>query len=296
MFVVLACLLVLGAGGGDQQVWLDAPTAVANNRALRLDIQTANPLYHARMTKLVACSAVDRAFLPEARCSSPGFMATELYPLKEHQEIGDGGGDDRKRGSKFHVRQRSRSIYLKRRLLDPHSPTVYLEATIELADERGVFVAVDPIVVRYQVPERAVPVNVPVESKQEDAKSFTLLSLFLHQQEDYDDYDMADSRLDANGTSSTHYRHEHWSTYTLAGFGLLFILVSFIAMAIIKGKARAKQRLRLAQPTPSYGENRLGKIARWMNQGEQLGFFGKRHVNNNNGDANGDDTQLEDIL
>jgi hypothetical protein len=118
-------------------VWLDPPVTVADDRALRLDVQTSSILLRAQISKLVVCSAVDRSIVaydenaPQATgCDTPGFLSTQVFPLLTEEDPAT--RDHRTPPDIYRVRQRARSLFIKRRLLDPHSPTVWLQATLEV--------------------------------------------------------------------------------------------------------------------------------------------------------------------
>lgn len=145
-------------------VSLEQPQLVIADQAVRIDLTAANTMYHLHVVKVVACSAVDipwRQFdidEPSATgCNSPGFIGHVIYT--------DGGMKD----DKFQVRQRGRSMYIRKRLIDKRSPTVYLEVHVKVDDEAGD--AIMPVVqqrsvdqpwiltTRYSAPERAVSLD-----------------------------------------------------------------------------------------------------------------------------------------
>jgi hypothetical protein len=280
MLRVLLLVVLVGVALAAPRAWLEGPVAVADNRALRLDVQTASILLRAQVTGLVVCSAVDQPMVaydesnPSATgCNSPGYRASQVYPR---------GPSD----SKFHVRQRSRSLYIKRRLLDPVSPTVWLQATIEVRDERGVIVEPAHVAMtRFQVPERALAIgqSVPVTAGQEDSGIADSLLKFFHLRDhiadDVDaeiDYDVLDGRDTNNGTSTRFYHHIHWTTYSAGLFGCLFLTVLVVAGAVYRARSqhaavgRGKRR---SDNNSDYENGQNEVIVEWMQRGVSQGLY-----------------------
>ena len=248
--ILFLWFLVLGTGaelGAGSVAWLDPPVSVADDRALRLDVQTSSILVRAQITRLVVCSALDRPLVaydgnnPDTTgCNTPGFLATQIFPVPAATTTVDGEETPK---DLYHVRQRARSTFIKRRLLDPHSPTVWLQATLEVRDEHGRIIepAERVDMVRYQVPERALALGqtLPAASSPADTLTFSgkVLSFFgfrgLSDNEDASaaarDYDELDG-LEAmnNGTSTRFYNHVHWSSYTALIFAALFAVILLV--------------------------------------------------------------------
>ncbi len=142
-------------------VTLEEPETVISEQAVRLDLTTTNVLYHAHVVSITVCSAVDIPWQQFDRgnpsgtgCNSPGFIGREIFNSKE-------GTKD----PEFQVRQRARSIYVRKVLVDRRSPTVYMEIRVNVDDElgnpihpmhRGRSLPVPWVLTtRYSAPERA---------------------------------------------------------------------------------------------------------------------------------------------
>lgn len=124
LLLLSTATLCLGDNG---PVWLSVPTLVASGQSLRIDIQTWAGMHHARVTRVIACSATDKPFRsfqptsPETTgCNSHGFERQEIYSVESSAQMGS-------LASKFRVRQSAQSLYIRRRLVEKHSPVVYLE-------------------------------------------------------------------------------------------------------------------------------------------------------------------------
>ena len=284
-------------------VWLDPPVSVADDRALRLDVQTSSILLRAQITKLVVCSAVDRSIVAydetnaEATgCGTSGFISTQVFPLVTEDTA---SRDHRTPPDLYRVRQRARSLFIKRRLLDPHSPTVWLQATIEVRDEHGRLV--EPVnrvaMVRFQIPERALAIGqtLPPSLTSESSSlsrsvlywlSYPFRSEFDEQPRDdaSRDYDELDGREDMNnGTSTRFYHHVHWTSYTAVIFGGLFAVVLLVCVivrwsrgggSLRKGRNGRKAREHLSDPEDDDLEaNRARKIRSWATHAQVSGLY-----------------------
>lgn len=280
MVRILLCLLlglVLGAAEMPS-AWLESPVLVANDRALRLDVQTRSILLRAQVVKLIACSAVDQPIVAYAEdaalstgCWSPGFTQTQVFPLPAGVNASTGVVDH------FAVRQRARSLYLRRRLLDPHSPSVWLQATLEVRNERGVVVETLVDAVRFQVVERALPIGATVPPNKDAGSTIadTVLRL-LHLRGDSEinavvlDYDEMDGREDLhNGTSTRFYNHVHWSTYSAIMMGALFACVLLVAGVLRFGRGRGHTHPHSdtdddSSSTKSYVARRTDRLGAWL--------------------------------
>jgi len=257
------------------RVWLEHPVSIADDRALRLDVQTESIMFRAQVVKLVACSAVDLPILvydpdsPNATgCASPGYRSNQIYPEQE-------GGDH-----SFRARQRSRSLYFKRRLLDQHSPSVWLQATIETRNEHNAVVGMRVEMVRFQVPERVLPIgetNPPTWDGPEGIIDGFMRFVGLRGDKTgndddsgvFDDYDVLDGREDLhNGTSTRFYHHVHWSAYTGVIFGTLFLLVLVAVGAIGLGKrgqrCLAQRATAHGKRDDDYQQKRLRALGQWL--------------------------------
>jgi hypothetical protein len=276
--LLLALLSAVAVASPAGRVWLEGPVAVADNRALRLDVQTANILMRARVTRLVVCSAVDQPLVAydaaaptTSGCNSPGYKAIQVFPGVENEA-----------DSKFHVRQRSRSLYIKRRLLDPASPTVWLQATVEVHNEHGVLVEADHVAMaRFQVPERVMAIGqtVPAAPNAEPGLGDQLLK-FFHLRESDDaldqlDYDTLDGRedLDSNGTSTRFYHHIHWSIYSAVLFGSLFVLVLVVAAAVCRTRGAGRRPRSSSGGASVYEQVQNERIARWVSAAASQGLY-----------------------
>jgi len=289
---MLLLLVLLGSALG-QSTWtarLDPPVAVADNRAIRLDVQTSSILLRAKITKLVACSAVDKplvAYDPSSPdvtgCGTPGFMATQIFPVVPETE--------RAVPDLFRVRQRARSMFIKRRLLDVHSPSVWLQATIEVRDEHGLVVepAARVEMVRFQVPERALAIGstlpplAPPDSVPASIADSVLRFLHLRSDEGSDsvdealrDYDELDGREDLNnGTSTRFYNHVHWSSYTAILFGGLFAVV-LVVFAFVRWARSGRRRSKDHTSDDEVNDLEAGRarrIRKWAAQAQASGLY-----------------------
>lgn len=264
-------------------VWLDPPVSVADDRAIRLDVQTATILLRAKVTQLVACSAVDMPLVaydgahPETTgCGTPGFKATQIFPETGSLDV-------------FHVRQRARSMFIKRRLLDLHSPTVWLQATLEVRDEHGRLVeGIDSVqMARFQVPERVLPIGAtlppvaPVESLTDSVLKFLHLRSGTEGQdldEALRDYDELDGREETNnGTSTRYLNHVHWSNYTAVIFGGLFAVV-LIVVALLRWSRSGRRLGRSRRPKDHLSDDdlesgRAERIRKWTAHAEASGLY-----------------------
>ena len=124
---MIVVFLIFALACGSPLVWFDGPFNVADDSAIRLDMHTSSPLYHGKVTKVIACSAIDRPFFaldPDhsdaTGCNSPGFTSQVIFTEEARHEKGS-------LASKFRVRQTARSLFVRRRLVMRHSPLVYLQ-------------------------------------------------------------------------------------------------------------------------------------------------------------------------
>lgn len=301
VFILLLLLAASSAGAAERAVWLDPPVSVADDRALRLDVQTASILTRARITKLVVCSAVDKPLMgydaanPEGSgCSTPGFSSTQVFPALVRDD------PDKRVPDLFRVRQRARSTFIKRRLLDPHSPTVWIQATIELRDEHGRIIepAERVDMVRFQVPERALAIGATLPAAPPPSASASIIDSFLRfahlrgdtpdsedlADEALRDYDELDGREDLNnGTSTRFYHHVHWSSYTAIIFGGLFAVVLIVVGTVrwARSPPRNTRRRRKGRDHMSDDDDesddleagRLVKIRKWAAHAEASGLY-----------------------
>jgi len=120
-------LIATVCAGSDAVAWIDAPVDISDGQAVRIDIRSASILDHPVVKSVIACSAVDRPFIPyEERaanrtgCRSPGFTSLEIFSDKMEREKGS-------LATKFAVRRSGQSLYIRKRLVDPHTPIVYVE-------------------------------------------------------------------------------------------------------------------------------------------------------------------------
>ena len=270
MLLLLALCIVVACA--QRIAWIDPPVVVADGRSVRLDIQTSSILLRARITRLVVCSAVDQPMMAydgdkaeKTGCSSPGYTASQVYPASVSED-------------KYHVRQRAMSMYLKRRLFDPHSPTVWLQATLEVRDERSLVAQVlEGTMVRFQVPERALDIGqtIPAPPAVEEGLAERVLQ-FLHlrsatSEPDQLDYDVLDAREDLhNGTSTHFYRHVHWSVYSAVLFGSLFVLAMVAAAAVCRVRVK---RSDISALPPVYEMVQNQRIARWVSSAASRGLY-----------------------
>jgi hypothetical protein len=298
--ILFLWFLVLGTGLGSRQsvAWLDAPVSVADDRALRLDVQTASIMVRAQITRLVVCSALDKPLVaydgnnPDATgCNTPGFLATQVFPIPET-------ATDETVKDLYHVRQRARSTFIKKRLLDPHSPTVWLQATLEVRDEHGRIMepAERVDMVRYQMPERALAVgeSMPALSRVDTSTFSGKVLNFLgfrdqSENEEAPDYDELDGlEVMNNGTSTRFYNHVHWSSYTALIFAGLFAVILFVGATLRwsgcggggrrRGRRRGgKSRDHLSDEDDSALEDlesgRQRKIRSWAAHVESTGLY-----------------------
>lgn len=128
-FLVMAMLLfiVTPVVPVVESVWIGPPVDIVNGEAVRIDFQTVSNLDHPVVKLVVACSSIDKPFIaydernPSATgCRSPGYTSMEIFTEKKEHDRGS-------LASKFAVRRDSRSLYVRKRLLDLYSPLVYLE-------------------------------------------------------------------------------------------------------------------------------------------------------------------------
>ncbi len=316
LLVFLLAVAAASVSGAEQQpqpqAWLDPPVAVADNRALRLDVQTSSILLRAQVIKLVVCSAVDQPLVAydAARadttgCASPGFMATHVYPAsgpEQNDEL-------------FRVRQRARSLFIKRRLLEPHSPTVWMQATLEVPrallpfllsltfiggkvrDERGIVLepAERVVMVRFQVPERALAIGQTLPPPPPASMAEELLKFFNMRGGDVDseghdvvvvDYDLLDAREDLhNGTSTTYRNGVHWMRYSAVLLGAMsaaaLVIVGLVRCISAQHRQGRKARGRaLDDPLhhddggdSTYTKAHRQRLARMMEQARARGLY-----------------------
>jgi hypothetical protein len=279
--------------------WLDPPVVLADDRALRLDVQTASILLRAEIVLLIACSAVDKpvvaydAALPrETGCASPGFFAAQIYPALNASEA----HAQHVPFDMYAVRKRARSMFIKRRLLDPHSPSVWLQATLQVRDEHGRVVADAGHVemVRFQVPERVLALDVtlpPLDSGSDGTsfvgRMFNFLSFGFRSDLDAGgpvlrDYDELDGREDMNnGTSTRYYNHVHWTSYTAVICGGLFIVVVLVVVLLRWsrrggtrwGRKGGKSRDHLSDGGEDLERGRTRKIAGYLEDVKGRGLY-----------------------
>jgi hypothetical protein len=275
-----------------------------------MDVQTASILLRAQITKLVLCSAVDKplvaydATAPQGTgCDSPGYLATQVFPLvieEEDKPQSESARHHRTPADMYQVRQRGRSLFIKRRLLDVHSPTVWMQATIELRDERGRIVQpADRVeMTRFQVPDRALAIGYtlpPVNSLDTSSLTDRVLKFLNFRgggddsavDEALRDYDELDGREDMNnGTNTRFYNHVHWTSYTAVIFGGLFAVV--LLFVVIARWARPggglRRRLRGAggrkshlsdgeQSPPDLEMGRARQINNWIDDAVNNGIY-----------------------
>jgi hypothetical protein len=218
-------------------------------------------------------------------CNSPGYKATQVFSSAPVSGARD---------TKFHVRQRARSLYIKRRLLDPVSPTVWMQATIDVHNEHGVLVVQGHVaMVRFQVPERVLDIGAPIpvttgQSQGVIAGLGDQLLKLLHLRDsnavdaagtiddDDLDYDVLDARDMGGNATSTRYdhRHIHWSIYSLGIFGCLFVFVLLVVGVVCRSKRpRAKSGSSVAADGNDYEQVQNTRIVAWMRQGASQGLY-----------------------
>jgi hypothetical protein len=283
LFLVFS--LAIGTAPPPPLVWFDGPFNVADSSAIRLDMHTSSPLYHGRVIKVVACSSIDRPFLEldpaleaSTGCNSPGFTSQVIFTETERYEKGS-------LVSKFRVRQTARSLFVRRRLVMRHSPLVYLQAWIELQNERAEVVPGQHVATaRFTVVERSTPLLSDaaaghVVDKTDNSNG--VISAILHPSTMHEKDDEEDPLSD-NSTLATAYSSFtglHWSEYSLFIFCAFLFVVGIVAVGIYRGTRKAKYQLRHMSPQ-SYGDRRNAEdnalIVGWLSAGIKRGLFGER--------------------
>jgi hypothetical protein len=167
-----------------------------------------------------------------------------------------------------------------------HSPVVYVQAWIEIQNERAIVVSPEHgqvITSRFVVPERASPINVEVvgSSSNEVAGKDTvggLVSSIVHMREDGDDEDP----LSANATLAVAYSPFtglHWSGYSLFILCGFIFLLGLVGMGAYQGMKRAKRKMRHLDPF-SYTEKKDAQnsklISDWIGMAVRRGLYGER--------------------
>jgi hypothetical protein len=253
------------AAAAQQVARLDGPFLVADDSAIRLDLHTANPLYHTRVVRVTACSAVDRPFLADLGCQSPGFTSTVIY---------DGASGSL--ASKWRVRQSARSLFVRRRLVTKFSPVVHLEVRVEVQNERSVTEGEQVLTARFIVPERSVSTTMTTEEEVVKAPPPEgLLGSIVHLREDKDEEDPLVNATDISYSRFTGY---HWAEYSLTILCGFALLVSLVALGIYRGTKKAKRQVkRLGTDYAEKREHEDGAvIAGWMASAIGRGLFGSR--------------------
>lgn len=287
-----------------QFVWLGEAVNVADQQAVRIDIQTINALYHARVTQVVACSAPDKPFLSsssdkdaEGGCNSPGYKTsrTVIYS-SEHQD----SVRENPVANKFRVRQTARSLYIRKRLLDVHSPVVHLEVWIDLQDERTH--PVSPIsssssvsewvlTSRYIATERMLPVGVvtPEMAKADDTNGplvTAVLSIPVNAEDNGDPIVAATSNNDEAEWEKVSF-HCTWYQCSLILFGGLTLVTVLGLAAVAKMRKRSKRLIQLHQKGLYAGrgnyaarkaEEEGSRIRDWISSAVDMGLFSRSRV------------------
>lgn len=304
--VLLLILTAIQPNWGDVQfgkVWLDPPVKVADDQALRIDIQTSNPLHHVRVIDVKACGAVDAPFwkydpkhADRTGCNSPGFEAMEIYNEQLVKEKGS-------LASKFRVRTTPRSIFVRRRLVNRNTPIVYLQIKVRLTDEHGDALRQQytgseadwVLFSRYSVTERYVPLDTvehamagPNAVGPESAKEVLSALIGLPSKEERDDDHLvpvtassAMTPVDGQQQASTTSSLTGMDKFLIATSGAVF--VGFLVfLGLYFGNKKAKRNIKALRrqgvmPDDDYGSKRATEEQslriRWFNSAALAGFY-----------------------
>lgn len=273
---VLLGLFFLASATSEPLIWLNAPVSVANEQALRVDIVSTKSLHHARVTRVVACTAIDRPFVaykydaPDTTgCHSPGFTSLDIF-----------GGQE---VTKFRVRQSAQSLYIRKRLLDRHSPLVYLEVHVHLQDEEARTVSpqnqqmIDEwvLVTRFEYPENTLPIGTEsnggggVESIKAPLEQSGLFA-----SPDEEEGDGKNTSINTSGV--------HWSVYAtfyacvLLGFALLTALVYGRRKELAKSRMRWQNYDTNGEYATKRKDREQSTISAWMAAGVGRGIFNEK--------------------
>lgn len=140
------------------------PMPLVGGRSIRMDIirssSRGKAARHAdvKLVSIHACAAVDMPFLAydpynptKTGCNSPGYRSEEIY---SDAIATDAAGS---LATKFRVRTRGQTIFMRRRLVDLRSPIVYLQIRLQ---ELGVTPAIFKTIIReYRIPEKILPID-----------------------------------------------------------------------------------------------------------------------------------------
>lgn len=270
-FLFIAVLL-LCAAASESTITLSHPVLVTDNQAVRIDIKTETLLHHARVTRVIACSAVDKPFTEytETRsmstgCDSPGFASAVIYSDHGQTEV-----------NKFLVRQTAQSLYVRRRLLNRYSPVVYLQIYIRLVNNVGADETEHVFNTRFEYPERSLPLGVDpgTAEKQEDNGQHipTLV----------DGVDEAEEIL-GDHSESYNGRGWHWAEYVAIAAGVAGLMCVLALVAYVRRDEIVRHRMRWRQAgaqSSSYGDKRSkterDNILGWLGAAYDRGILADR--------------------
>lgn len=240
----------------------------------------------------------------ETGCNSPGFERQQIYSIEEMHAHGS-------LASKFRVRQTAQSLYIRRRLVEKHSPVVYLEVHLDVQDENtrtmpppgatAATASVDDewvLVTRFECPERALPLGVEsYGSKNGDGSSSssssawsTIMSAFSPADEDDSDQ-LVNPSTSVFGSSGYNDKGIHWSVYAiffgaaLCGLTILYLVAFSRRKLLVRNKMRTfrafGQTTRISVDDDDndndYAKSKQAAetsiITRWMAAGSRRGLF-----------------------
>lgn len=257
LFLVL-CGWVLGASS----VSIRAPETIVNGRSLRVDLESLSAADDTRVTSIVACSSIDAPFhdydplAPESTgCNSPGFQSEIIFPSAT---------------SLFKVRQRSKSLFMRRRLVVRQSPVVYLQVHTSTLGKSGRLGGSSSgreevvLTTQYRVPEKVLPLgnDETLKDSGEEGEKVVVASASV------------DSQEIAEVMQPGQLRWYEYSSFIL-GFVLFVACLGVIGMYL--GTKKAKRLMKHVSGGGSYAEKRKESakqvVSSWMGSAMDKGVY-----------------------
>jgi hypothetical protein len=268
MFILLLLLLLLLSVVGRAEISVNPPVSIVNGRSLRLDINHGQGSTHARVERVIACSAIDMPFFeydpkqPETSgCNSSGYVALEIY---SRAIALDPAGS---LASKFRVRLKQHTILMRRHLLDRRAPLVRLQIHFSIATTESIVKTV-----YYRVDELALPIDGGGDANQ--TGRFNGISggggknVFGSAIAD----DGIDDDLQYTGVAAGE-RDPLWYTQTL---GIMFIFAFGVCVALLiwyRVSKKLAKHPRGGGGGSNYQQNHYDTIASFLNKASVIGLF-----------------------
>ena len=261
----LAFLLLLVSALGDSvRVRVGKPVSIVDGRSLRIDIKPQLDGTEKHKTVEVetihACSAVDMPMIAYDRtapertgCRSPGYRTEEIYsPVVKKDPAGS-------LATKFRVRQRGHSIFLRRRLVDLRSPIVYLQIVVRSTRDG----ALRTVLREYRVPEKILSIGDPEVAGDGDIETKHTNFLGVPGKDDGKD----DQRVTISETFQE-------NGPPGAGYGILFIMVVGLCIGGVGYlKFQSKERKATRRKSDDHATNYRDLIKSWVVAGESTGAY-----------------------